>query len=86
MGEGRRVIDTEQAATRRFTVLFAGLRCAGSERYTIERALKRVPGVVDAYVNPVTELAYIDYNPATFCRGQPKAEGRFHLGTEGNRE
>jgi copper chaperone CopZ len=48
----------------RLTIPISGLRCAGSECYTLERALRRVPGVVDVYVNPVTEIAYIDYDPA----------------------
>lgn len=49
--------------TKRLTIPISGLRCAGSECYTLERALRRVPGVVDVYVNPVTEIAYIDYDP-----------------------
>jgi hypothetical protein len=49
---------------KRLTIPIAGLRCAGSECYTLERALRREPGVVDVYVNPVTEIAYIDYDPA----------------------
>jgi cation transport ATPase len=48
---------------QRLTIPISGLRCAGSECYTLERALRRVPGVVDVYVNPVTEMAYIDYDP-----------------------
>ena len=39
--------------------------CAGSECYTLERALRGEPGVVDGYVNPVTQTAYIDYDPAS---------------------
>lgn len=49
---------------KRLTIPISGLRCAGSERYTLERALRSVPGVVDVYVNPVTRIAYIDYDPA----------------------
>ena len=49
---------------KRLTIPISGLRCAGSECYTLERALRREPGVVDVYVNPVTETAYIDYHPA----------------------
>jgi hypothetical protein len=49
-----------QVPTSRFTIPISGLRFGGSECFTIERALRRVPGVVDVYVNPVTELAYVD--------------------------
>ena len=49
---------------KRLTIPISGLRCAGSECYTLERALRGEPGVVDVYVNPVTETAYIHYDPA----------------------
>jgi len=29
----------------------------------VEQALGEVPGVVHAYVNPSTEMAYIEYDP-----------------------
>lgn len=32
---------------KRLTIRISGLRCAGSECYTLERALRREPGVVD---------------------------------------
>ena len=44
---------------KRLTIRISGLRYAGSEGYTLERALRREPGVVDVYVNPVAEMAYI---------------------------
>ncbi len=31
----------------------------------IERALARTPGVVHVYVNPATEMAYVEYDPTT---------------------
>lgn len=54
----------------RITVPVHHLRCAGSERYTVERALQAIPGVVEVYVNPVTELAYITYDPTARQRGR----------------
>ena len=36
----------------------------GCEVGSIERALRRVPGVTRACVNPVTEMAYVEYDPA----------------------
>ena len=41
-----------------------GLGCGGAGRSTIERELAAPDGVLDAYVNPATETAYIDYDPA----------------------
>ena len=41
-----------------------GLGCGGSGTVTIERALASTPGVLRAYVNPATEMAYIDYDSA----------------------
>lgn len=41
-----------------------GLGCGGGGATTIERELARTPGVLLAYVNPATEVAYISYDPA----------------------
>jgi len=41
-----------------------GLGCGGGGGDTIERALARSPGVVRVYVNPATESAYVDFEPA----------------------
>ena len=41
-----------------------GLGCGGGGATTIERYLARQPGVLRAYVNPATEIAYVDYDPA----------------------
>jgi copper chaperone CopZ len=37
--------------------------CSG-ERLTIERVLSEVAGVVTTMVNPVSEMAYVEYDPA----------------------
>lgn len=41
-----------------------GLGCGGGGVATIERELARAPGVVHVYVNPATEVAYVDFEPA----------------------
>ena len=40
------------------------LGCGGAGATTIERELAAIFGVLRAYVNPATETAYIDYDPA----------------------
>ncbi len=47
----------------RVTLPIAGLMCGGGGALTIERALQQVPGVIRAYVNPATEMAYVEYDP-----------------------
>lgn len=49
--------------TSRVTIAIFGLGCGGGGSLTVERALTKVPGVVRAYVNPATEMAYIEFNP-----------------------
>ena len=44
------------------TVLLAETECAGSTAHTVEHALRDVPGVSRAYVNPATEAAYVEYD------------------------
>ena len=41
-----------------------GLGCGGSGAITIEPELAATDGVLRVYVNPATETAYIDYDPA----------------------
>ena len=41
-----------------------GLDCPGAGPTAIERELASTDGVLRAYVNPVTETAYIDYDAA----------------------
>ncbi len=41
-----------------------GLGCGGAGATTIERELAATHGVVRVYVNPATETAYVDYDPA----------------------
>ncbi len=50
--------------TQRCTLPIYDLSCGGGGSLLVERALARTPGVVYAYVNPATEMAYVEYNPA----------------------
>lgn len=50
--------------TRRVTVFIYELGCGGGGALTVERALAKVPGVVQVYVNPAAETAYVEYDPA----------------------
>ena len=49
--------------TQRITVPIYDLSFGGGGALMIERALARTPGVVYAYVNPATEMAYVEYDP-----------------------
>jgi copper chaperone CopZ len=40
------------------------LGCGGAGATAIERALASAPGVLRVHVNPATETAYIDFDPA----------------------
>lgn len=44
------------------TMPIEGLGCWGSGALIVERAMATAPGVVQVYVNPVTEMAYIEYD------------------------
>ncbi len=50
-------------STARLTMAIYGLSCGGGGALTVERALAKLPGVVRVYVNPATEMAYIEYDP-----------------------
>jgi copper chaperone CopZ len=45
--------------THRITLAIEGLSCGGGGALEVERALARIPGVVEVYVNPLTERAYL---------------------------
>ena len=40
------------------------LGCGGAGASTVERELAATDGVMSAYVNPATETAYVDFDPA----------------------
>ncbi len=49
---------------RRIQIPVNGLGCGGAGATTVERELAAIDGVLRAYVNPATETAYVDYDPA----------------------
>ncbi|GBD20795.1 hypothetical protein HRbin28_01243 [bacterium HR28] len=51
-------------STARLTMAISGLSCGGGGALVVERALAKLPGVVRVYVNPATEMAYIEYDPS----------------------
>ena len=51
-------------ARRELRIPVLDLGCGGAGTATIERQLAHAPGVMRVYVNPATEMAYIDYDPA----------------------
>ena len=44
------------------TVMLENAECAAGSAHTVERALRDVPGVLRAYVNLATEVAYVEYD------------------------
>lgn len=50
--------------TRGLPIPVYGLGGGGAGRGTIERELAATEGVLSAYVNPATETAYVDFDPA----------------------
>ena len=48
---------------QRLTFEIDGLTCGGGGALTAERALAQVTGVTQAYVNPLTEMAYVEFDP-----------------------
>ena len=50
--------------TQKLQIPVFDLGCGGAGATTIERELAATDGVLRAYVNPATETAYVDYDPA----------------------
>lgn len=44
------------------TVMLDDMGCAAGSAHSIESVLSRVHGVMRAYVNPVTEMAYVEFD------------------------
>ncbi len=56
-------------SSARVTMPIYGLSCGGGGALIVERALAKLPGVARVYVNPATETAYVEYDPARLsCR------------------
>lgn len=48
----------------RTTLPVYSLGCGGGDALALERDLRRIPGVRNVYVNPATEMAYVQYDAA----------------------
>ena len=55
---------TNKGGVERVTLPIYGLTCWGGGSLVVERVIMRVEGVRNAYVNPVTEMAYVEYDPS----------------------
>lgn len=67
--------------TARVTLPLYNLGCGGGEALTIERAIARLPGVTQVYINPLTEMAYVVYDQALLSPEQLQIElGRLGYG------
>lgn len=53
---------------QRLTFEIDGLACGGA--LAVERAIARLPGVIRVYVNPLTEMAYVEIDPTTASEEQ----------------
>lgn len=54
----------------RLTLSVTGLKAGDEDAVKAEQALGHLPGVIHAYVNPVTEMAYIEYDPDLTAEGK----------------
>lgn len=54
---------------QQMTVPLHSLGCGSTGRARVERTLRELPGVLQASVNPVTEMAYVEFDPAR-CRAE----------------
>jgi copper chaperone CopZ len=57
------IVNT-RVETVRMILTILGLGCGGSGALAVERALVRTPGVIHAYANPATEMAYVEFDPS----------------------
>lgn len=69
------------SSVRHATLPVIGLGCGGAGARTIERALTSLAGVRSVYVNPVTEAAYVAFDPAR-CTLSGLVEGVERAGYE----
>lgn len=49
--------------TEHITIAITGFGCGGGGSLVVERAIASVRGVIRVYVNPATEMAYVEYDP-----------------------
>jgi cytochrome c oxidase subunit 2 len=64
MGTTLTIEGAQTPATGRLTVAILGLECKPNSADLLTQLLEHVPGVVRAYVNCDTEMAYVEYSPS----------------------
>ena len=52
----------KSTVTERVTIPIFGLACGGGGCPMAERGLARIAGVIRVYVNPATEMAYVEFD------------------------
>ena len=57
------IVRAKSTATARVTIPIFGFACGGGGSLVAERALARLAGVIRVYVNPATEMAYVEFDP-----------------------
>jgi copper chaperone CopZ len=57
-------VAINKTKVERVTLPIDGLTCWGGGSLVIERAILKVEGVRNAYVNAATEMAYVEYDPS----------------------
>jgi len=55
--------ERQQLAPARLKLAVLDITCGGGGALTVERALSRLADVRRVYVNALTEMAYVDYDP-----------------------
>ena len=64
------MVEKVGAQIEHMTIAITGLGCGGGGCLIVERAIAKVRGVRRVYVNPATEMAYVDYDPQLMDRAQ----------------
>lgn len=60
---GTNARNTDTASPQRLTLPLLGFGCSGGGALTVERSIARLNGVNRVYVNPATEVAYVEFDP-----------------------
>ncbi len=84
MTQGPMTGENNNLAIRRVTFPIYNLSSDGGGSLIIERIILRLAGVRNAYVNPATEMAYVEYDPSRCSSEQLTAaieQSGFHAGT-----
>ncbi len=68
------MINKEQETdNRQLEISIIGLNCSSSDSLIVEKIIRKQAGVLKVYVNPVTEICYIEYDPVVTSEKQLQA-------------